>query len=185
MRSSLLALWAATLGLALNAAPARAAWVEITGGKLAPGVTNQGTPASFHPKAVHIRILDLPTGWSAGAGRCHTVKHVDYKRVEFGFYDGLTNGAKLTAQGFVLDGLLKNTYVTLCRDKSGRIASFAAQLVYYKTVGNVIKAYGVTARNKSPVSGSSSVTTAELFAGQNEMSTTATSKASNRLQYAP
>ena len=155
MRNSVLML-AAVMGLAANATPARAGWVKITGGKLGPWVTSPGPPnSSPGPKgAVEIRVRNLPTGWAAGAG-CHTVKHADHPRVEFGFSAGVDNGAKVTAAGYALDGFLANTSITLCRDKSGRISNFTAQLSYYKVVNSAIYGYSVSAQNTSRVSGSS------------------------------
>ncbi len=184
MRSSILTLLVAALGLALNAAPAHGESVQITGGKLRPAITNPGQlPSNFKPKAVDIHILHLPAGWSAGVGGCHTVKHAAHPRVEFGFNDGVDNGAKLTAGGYALnDAFGSTTLITLCRDKSGRITKFAAQLAYYKVSGNVIRAYSVSAQNTSPVTGSSSAQTASLYAGHDGSSTTASSKAVNRLQ---
>jgi hypothetical protein len=189
MRGSILIVLAAVLGLATNATPARGAWVKITGGKLGPWVTSPGPPNSGPgPRgAVEIRVRNLPTGWAAGAG-CHTVKHADHPRVEFGFSAGVDNGAKVTAAGYALDGgpkspLPANTLITLCRDKSGRITNFTAQLVYYKFVTNAIYDYNVSAQNTSRVSGSSSVGNGEYLDGH-VTSTTSSSNAVNHLEHA-
>jgi hypothetical protein len=188
MRSSILTLLVAALGLAANATPARGESVQILGGKLGPAVVTLGPPnTTFFPKAVDIQILNLPAGWAAGAGGCHTVKHVDHPRVEFRFSDGVNNGVKLTSEGFKLDGgnkspFGKNTLITLCRDKSGRITKVTAQLAYYKISGSMIYGYGVSAQNTSPVSGTSSVGMSSYFNFSHGSATSASSKAVNRLQ---
>jgi len=107
----------------------------------------------------------------------------------FGFSDGVDNGAKVTAAGYALDGGPKSpvgatTLITLCRDQNRRITSFTTQLSYYKVVNSAIYGYSVSAQNTSRVSGSSGVGTGEYLDGH-VTSTTASSKAVNRLDHAP
>jgi hypothetical protein len=127
---------------------------RILGGQL--GATQPETV--FTASRDHIVVYGLRTGWSAGAGQCHTAVQAQYPGLAFTFDDGNTSTKALLAAGYRFStgqNGLPGTSLTLCRDATGKIASVAAQVALMTSSGNDLTLYIVNATNTSRAVGSS------------------------------
>lgn len=150
----------ASSGGAVAAEAAGTVAFQIFGGHL---VQDIGPAAGPYPRYVNIVVSGLPSAWATASGKCLSIDRFSYPQLRMTYWDGVRGTKTLEAQGYrpatpqtgALYGFGADAF-SLCRDISGAVTGFTAQVTLYVPQPHGGASCGVTASASGSLSQCSS-----------------------------